>query len=120
MFKYEISTIGNADYIINKEFDLEIEVYPEGRFRPKEIDEDHHWIDVVYSLSETAGVADFDDIARFGFLIFHKDQKAQKWTWPLIKGAMNFYCQLKLEVEIATFIFDDEFLTELAEKSGEF
>ena len=119
MFNYEISTIGNADYVINKEFDLEIEVYPAGRFRPKEIDEQHHWIDVVYSLSETAKVADFDDIARFGFLIFHKNQKAEKWTWPLIKDALNFYCHLRLEVEIGTFIFDDEFLTELLVKSEE-
>jgi len=109
--------MSNADYIINREFDLKIETFPHGRFRPKEIDDQNHWIDVVYSLSETADMADFEEIARFGFYIFHSDQKADTWTWPLIKGALNFYCQLKLDVEIGTFIFDDEFLTELFENS---
>ena len=117
MIEYEISTIGNADYITNQEFDLKIEAYPHGKYRPKEIDDQSHWIDVVYSLSETSGVADFDDLARFGFHIFHSNQKACKWTWPLIKDALNFYCHLKLDVEIGTFIFDDEFLTELLEES---
>jgi len=117
MFEYEISTIGTADYIINREFDLKIEAYPHGRYRPKEMNEQDHWIDVVYSLSETAGVADFDEIARFGFYIIHSDQKSDMWTWPLIKGALNFYCHIKLDIEIGTFIFDDEFLTELATQS---
>jgi len=117
MFYYEIATIGNADYITNNEFDLKIEAYPHSRYRPREIDDDYHWIDVVYSLSETSGVADFDENARVGFLVSHFHRKADSWTWKLLKDAINFYCQVKLEVPIGTFIFDDEFLTELLNRS---